>query len=105
MGVLRGGSGSSQSELPCITRPLWLRTVTHRPVGYPPIPSFGRFGCVRVFYFDQYYIFIIIIDMIKIFKSKFERLGYNVLQCLVWAVISETGIYFVHYIIIFIRLI
>jgi hypothetical protein len=28
------------------------------------------------------------------FLSKFERLGYNVLQCLVWAAISETGIYF-----------
>jgi hypothetical protein len=33
MGVLRGGPGNFQSELPCITRPLWLRTVTHRPVG------------------------------------------------------------------------
>jgi hypothetical protein len=33
MGVLRGGPGNSQSELPCITRPLWLRAVTHRPVG------------------------------------------------------------------------
>jgi hypothetical protein len=33
MGVLRDGPGNSQSELPCITRPLWLRTVTHRPVG------------------------------------------------------------------------
>jgi hypothetical protein len=33
MGVLRGGPDNSQSELPCITRPLWLRTVTHRPVG------------------------------------------------------------------------
>jgi hypothetical protein len=33
MGVLRGRPGNSQSELPCITRPLWLRTVTHRPVG------------------------------------------------------------------------
>jgi hypothetical protein len=29
------------------------------------------------------------------FKSKFERLGYHVFQCLVWAAISETGIYFV----------
>jgi hypothetical protein len=33
MGVLRGGPDNSQSELPCITRPLWLCTVTHRPVG------------------------------------------------------------------------
>jgi hypothetical protein len=33
MGVLRDGPDNSQSELPCITRPLWLRTVTHRPVG------------------------------------------------------------------------
>jgi hypothetical protein len=33
MGMLRGGPGNSQSELPCITRPLWLLTVTHRPVG------------------------------------------------------------------------
>jgi hypothetical protein len=33
MGVLRGGPGNSQSELSCITRPLWLRTVTHRLVG------------------------------------------------------------------------
>jgi hypothetical protein len=33
MRVLRDGPGNSQSELPCITRPLWLRTVTHRPVG------------------------------------------------------------------------
>jgi hypothetical protein len=29
------------------------------------------------------------------FKSKFERLGYHILQCLVWAAIFETGIYFV----------
>jgi hypothetical protein len=71
MGVLRSGPSNSQSELPCITRPLWLRTVTHRPVGlpvciciaplclsdYPPTPSFGGLGCVRVFSFDQYYIF------------------------------------------------
>jgi hypothetical protein len=75
MRVLRDGPDNSQSELPCITRPLWLRTVTHRPVGptglyiciahlclsdYTPIPSFGGFGYVRVFYFDQYYIFIIL---------------------------------------------
>jgi hypothetical protein len=30
---MRDGPGNSQSELPCITRPLWLRTVTHRLVG------------------------------------------------------------------------
>jgi hypothetical protein len=33
MGVLRGGPGNFQFELPCIIRPLWLRTVTHRPMG------------------------------------------------------------------------
>jgi hypothetical protein len=33
MGVLRGGPDNSQSELHCITRPLWLRTVTHRLMG------------------------------------------------------------------------
>jgi hypothetical protein len=33
MRVLRGGPGDSQSKLSCITRPLWLRTVTHRPMG------------------------------------------------------------------------
>jgi hypothetical protein len=52
MGMLRGGPGNSQSELPCITRPLWLRTVTHRPVG--PIglmlvaPAWDRSGDLQI---------------------------------------------------------
>jgi hypothetical protein len=79
MRVLRDGPDNSQSELPCITRPLWLRTVTHRPVG--PIGLYMYCAslpvglstdpvnwrvrlCQSVFSFDQYYIFIIL-DMIK----------------------------------------
>jgi hypothetical protein len=78
MGVLRGGPGNSQSELPCITRPLWLRTVTHRPVGstglymycaYVPVglstdPVIWRVRLGRSVFFYQYYIFIIF-NMIK----------------------------------------
>jgi hypothetical protein len=60
---------------------------------YPPTLSFGGFGRVRVFSFDQYYIFTIL-NMIKIFKSKVERLEYHIFQYLVWAAIFETGIYF-----------
>jgi hypothetical protein len=104
---MRGGPGSSQSELPCITRPLWLRTVTYRPVGPTGLymyctsllvglstdPVIWRVRlCQSVFFWSILY--FIILNMIN-FKSKFERLGYHVLQCLVWATIFETGIYFV----------
>jgi hypothetical protein len=86
MGVLRGGPGNSQSELPCITRPLWLRTVIHRPVG----PTSLYMYCASLLdglFTDP------VIWRVRLCQSVF--LGYNVLQCLVWAVISETGIYFV----------
>jgi hypothetical protein len=86
MGMLRGGPGSSQSELPCITTPLWLRTVTHRPVG----PT----DCLRVFFLLINTIFLVLLIWFN-FKSKFERLGYQILQCLVWTVIFETWIYYV----------
>jgi hypothetical protein len=63
MRVLRGGPDNLSPRLPCITRPMWLRTVSHRPVGpislyihctslfvgYPPTPSFDGFGLTRVF--------------------------------------------------------
>jgi hypothetical protein len=74
MGVLRGGPGNSQSELPCITRPLWLRTVTHRPVGPTGLYMYcasvpvglstdsviWRVRLCQSVFFDQYYIFIIL---------------------------------------------
>jgi hypothetical protein len=77
MGVLRGGPGNSQSELPCITRPLWLRTVTHRPMGPTGLymycaslpaglstdPVIWRVRLCQSVFFDQYYIYIIL-DMI-----------------------------------------
>jgi hypothetical protein len=77
MGMLRGGPGNSQSELPCITRPLWLRTVTHRPVGSTGLymycaslpvglstdPVIWRVRLCQSVFFDQYYIYIIL-DMI-----------------------------------------
>jgi hypothetical protein len=79
MRVLRDGPGNSQSELPCITRPLWLRTVTHRPVGptglymYCASMPVGLFTdlviwrvrlCQSVFFWSLLY-FIIILNMIK----------------------------------------
>jgi hypothetical protein len=65
MRVLIDGPGELSLRLPCITRPLWLRTVTYRPVGptglyihcapllvgYPPTSSFDGFGRASVFYF------------------------------------------------------
>jgi hypothetical protein len=107
MGVLRGGPDNSQSELPCITRPLWLRTVTHRlvgptslymycaslPVGLSTNPVIWRVRqCHSVFLLINI-IFLLFWIWLN-FKSKFERLGYHVLQCLVWAAIFETKIYF-----------
>jgi hypothetical protein len=79
MGVLRGGPGNFQSELPCITRPLWLRTVTHRPVGPTGLymycasvsvglstdPVIWRFRlCQSAFFWSLLYL-IIILYMIK----------------------------------------
>jgi hypothetical protein len=78
MGVLRGGPGNSQSELPCITRPLWLRTVTHRPMGPTGLYMYCAFLpvglstdpvtwrvrlCQSVFFWSILYIYIIL-DMI-----------------------------------------
>jgi hypothetical protein len=107
MRVLRGGPGNCQSELPCITRPLWLRTVTHRPVGPTGLnmycaplsaglstdPVIWRVRLCRSIFILINTIFLLFWIWFN-FKSKFERLWYNVLQCLVWAAISETKIYF-----------
>jgi hypothetical protein len=93
-------------RLPCITRLLWLRTVTHRPVG--PIGLYMHFAslsvrlstdpviwwvrlCQSVFFFINI-IFLLFLNSFD-FKSKVERLGYHVFQCLVWASIFEIGIY------------
>jgi hypothetical protein len=108
MGVLRGGPGNSQYELLCITKPLWLRTVTHRPVGPTGLymycaslsvglstdPVIWRVRLCRSVFILINTIFLLFLIWFN-FKSKFERLGYHVLQCLVWAVIFEIGIYFV----------
>jgi hypothetical protein len=79
MGALRDRPGNSQSELPCITRPLWLRTVTHRPVGPTGLymycasvpvelftdPVIWRVRlCQSAFFWSLLY-FIIILNMIK----------------------------------------
>jgi hypothetical protein len=79
MGVLRDGPGNIQSELPCITRPLRLRAVTHRPVGPTGLymycaslpvelstdPVIWRVRlCQSVFFWSLLY-FIIILYMIK----------------------------------------
>jgi hypothetical protein len=75
MGVVRGGPGDLSLRLPYITRPtgyISLGLYIHCAllfVGYPPTPSFGGFGRVRVFFFYQYYIFTIF-NMIKIFNSN-----------------------------------
>jgi hypothetical protein len=97
MEVLRGGPGDLSLRLPCITRPtgyiplgLCIHCVALL-VGYPPTPSFGGFGRARVFFLSILY--FLLFNMIKIFKSKFERLGYHVFHCLVWAAISESGFY------------
>jgi hypothetical protein len=77
MGVLIGGPDNLSLRLSCLTRPLLLRTVTHRLVGptglyihYAPLPvgysltsSFYRFDRARVFYFLSI-LFIIIHNMI-----------------------------------------
>jgi hypothetical protein len=77
MRVLRGGPDNLGLSLSCITRPLRLRTVNHRPVGptglyihctplpigYSSTSSFDGFGRARVFYFLSI-LFIIIQDMI-----------------------------------------
>ena len=87
MGVLRGGPGNSQSELPCITRPLWLRTVTHRPVGptglymhcaSSPVglstdPVIWRVRlCRSVFFWSLLYILLLFFIWLN-FQFKFER--------------------------------
>jgi hypothetical protein len=65
MWVLSGEPDNFSLRLSCITRPLWLRTVTHRPVGptglyihcaplyvdYSPTSSFDGFSHAREFYF------------------------------------------------------
>jgi hypothetical protein len=62
--------------LSCITRPtdyIPLGLYIHCApllIGYPSTPSFGGFGRARVFYFDQYYIFFTIPNMIKIFNPN-----------------------------------
>jgi hypothetical protein len=77
MGVLRDGPDNLSLRLSCITRPMRLHTVTHRPVGpiglyihraplpvgYSPTSSFDGFGSARVFYFLSI-LFIIIQYMI-----------------------------------------
>jgi hypothetical protein len=54
--VLRGGTGDLSLSLPCITRPLQLRTVTHRLVGPTSLsihyaPLHVGHSPTRVFYF------------------------------------------------------
>jgi hypothetical protein len=82
--VLRDGPDNLSLRLSCITRPLWLRTVTHRhvgptglyihcaplSVGYSPTSSFIGFGRARVFYFWSilYYHYY----SVYIFISKFN---------------------------------
>jgi hypothetical protein len=86
--VLKGGPGDLSLRLSCITRPLRLRTVIHRPVrptglyihcapllvGYSPTSSFDGFGRARVFYF-----FINIIYYYSgydLIPNLIERLGW-----------------------------
>jgi hypothetical protein len=71
--VLRGGPNNLSLRLSCITILLRLRTVTYRPVGpiglyiycaplpvgYSPTSSLDGIGSARVFYFDQYYIYLL----------------------------------------------
>jgi hypothetical protein len=77
MTVLRGGPDNISLRLSCITRPLLLHIVTHRPmgpidmyihyaallIGYSLTSSFDGFDCARVFYFLSI-LFIIIQNMI-----------------------------------------
>jgi hypothetical protein len=87
MGVLRGGPGDLSPRLPYITRPMWLRRVTNRPVGplglsiyyaplsvdHSPTSSFDGFGNVMSVFFDQYYIYYYFVyDLIL---NLIERLG------------------------------
>jgi hypothetical protein len=79
MRVLRGRPGNPSLRLSCITRPMQLRTVSHRPMGpislyiycaplyvdYPPTPSFDGSilmdpsGRARFFWFlDQYFLLL-----------------------------------------------
>jgi hypothetical protein len=87
MRVLRCGSDNLSMRLSCITRSLWLRTVTHRSVGptglyiyYAPLSvdysltsSFDEFGSSRVLYFWS--ILFIIIQYFIWFSNLIERLG------------------------------
>jgi hypothetical protein len=111
--MLRDGPDNLSLMLSCITRPMRLRTVTHRPmgliglyihcaplpVGYSPTPVIWRVRQRQsVFIFDQYYIIIIIIlfivyDLISNLKLTDEN-GHD-FQCLVWVVIFESGFYYV----------
>jgi hypothetical protein len=75
MGVLRGGLDNLSPRLSCITKPLRLRMVIHRPVGlidlyihctpllvgYSPTSSFDELGHVRLFYFllILYYYYVV----------------------------------------------
>jgi hypothetical protein len=84
MRVLRGGPGSSHSELLCITRLLWLRTVTHKhmgptglymhcaslPVGLSTDPVIWRVRMCQSVFFLINIIFLIILNMIKIFNPN-----------------------------------
>jgi hypothetical protein len=85
MGVLRGGPGDLSVRLSSITKPtgyIPLGLYIHCApllVSYPLTPSFGGFGCVRVFFY-QYYIFTIF-NMIKIFNlnlSDYDTMSFSV---------------------------
>jgi hypothetical protein len=88
MRVLRDMSDNLSLKLSCITRPLRLHTMTHRPVGptglyihcapltvgYSPISSFDGFSRARVFYFftNIIYYYYLIYNLIP---NLIERLG------------------------------
>jgi hypothetical protein len=106
MRVLRDGQSDLSRRLPYIARPMWLRTVTNRPVGpfglciycaplpigHSPTSSFDGFdGAISVFLWSILYFLLFSIW----FDSKFNLSDYdwNDFQCLAWAVIFESEFY------------
>jgi hypothetical protein len=87
--VLRGGPADLSLRLPCITKPLLLRTVTHRPVGpidlsihrtplligHSPTSSLDEIGSAKVFYFLSilYYYYYVY----NLMSNLIERLGWT----------------------------
>jgi hypothetical protein len=86
MGVLKGGLSDLSPRFPCITRPIWFRTVTNRPVGplglsihcaslpvgHSPTSLFDEFNSATSVFFNQYYIYYYVYDLIP---NLIERLG------------------------------